>query len=140
MRKKRVVVPKLLFLPILCMALVSHHIWREEGLVNLTLEVSAFTLVAIAAVGRIWVSAFMSGKKNQELVVDGPYSIVRNPLYLFSFLGFFGAGLAFEQLTFAVLFAVLFLATHLPAIFGEEQFLRKNSATSSIGTSAPCRG
>lgn len=125
MRKKRVVVPKLLFLPILAVALVSHHRWHEEGLMNLSLEVSAFTLVALAAIGRIWVSAFMAGRKNQELVVDGPYSIVRNPLYLFSLLGFIGAGLAFEQLTFAVLFGLLFVVTHLPAILGEESFLRE---------------
>jgi protein-S-isoprenylcysteine O-methyltransferase Ste14 len=125
MRKKRVVIPKLLFIPVICVALVSHHIWNEEGLINLSLEVSAFTLVAIAAVGRIWVSAFMAGRKNQELVVDGPYSIVRNPLYLFSLLGFVGGGLAFEQFTFGALFGLLFLATHLPAIFGEERFLRE---------------
>lgn len=125
MRKKRVVVPKLLFLPVICIALVSHHTWNEEGLVNLSLEVSAFALVAVAAVGRIWVSAFMAGRKNHELVVDGPYSIVRNPLYLFSLLGFIGAGLAFEQLTFALLFGLIFLATHLPTILGEERFLRE---------------
>lgn len=125
MRKKRVLVPKLLFIPVICVALVSHHVWNEEGLVNLSLEVAAFTCVAVAAVGRIWVSAFMAGRKNQELVVDGPYSIVRNPLYLFSLFGFIGAGLAFEQLTFATAFAALFLATHLPGILGEERFLHE---------------
>lgn len=124
MRKKRVVIPKLLFVPVICVAMISHHLWQEEGVLNLALEVSAFALVAIAAVGRIWVSAFMAGRKNQELVVDGPYSIVRNPLYLFSLLGFIGAGLAFEQLTFAMLFGLIFLATHLPTIFSEERFLR----------------
>lgn len=124
MRKKRVFVPKLLFIPVICVALISHHLWQEEGVFNLTLEVSAFALVAVAAVGRIWVSAYMSGRKNKELVVDGPYSIVRNPLYMFSLLGFIGAGLAFEQLTFAALFGLIFLATHLPTIFGEERFLR----------------
>lgn len=125
MRKRRIVIPKLLFLPILSVALISHHVWQEEGVMNLSLEVAAFTLVALAAIGRIWVSAFMAGRKNQELVVNGPYSVVRNPLYLFSLLGFVGAGLAFEQLTFAILFGLLFAATHLPTIFGEESFLRE---------------
>lgn len=124
-RRRRVLIPKLLFLPVLGLALVSHHTWYEEGMMNLALEVSAFTLVAIAAVGRIWVSAYVSGRKNKELVVEGPYSIVRNPLYLFSMLGFIGAGLAFEQLTFAALFVLLFMATHLPTIFMEEQFLHE---------------
>ncbi len=124
MRRKRIIVPKLLFLPIFCIALVSHHVWREEGLVNLSFEVFAITLVAIGAIGRIWVSAFVSGKKNKELVVDGPYAIVRNPLYMFSLLAFIGAGLAFETLTFALLFVALFFATHLPTILAEERFLR----------------
>lgn len=122
--KKRIVIPKLLFVPVICVAMVSHHLWREDGLLNLTLDVTAFVLLAIAAVGRIWVSAYIAGRKNKELVVDGPYSIVRNPLYLFSLLGFIGAGLAFEQLTLAALFGLIFLATHLPTIFGEERFLR----------------
>jgi protein-S-isoprenylcysteine O-methyltransferase Ste14 len=123
-RKKRIVVPKLLFVPVICVALVSHHWWREEGVVNLSFEVSALLLVAVGAIGRIWVSAFVAGRKNQELVVDGPYSVVRNPLYFFSLIGFVGAGLAFETLTFALMFAGLFFATHLPAIFAEERFLK----------------
>ena len=125
MRRKRIILPKLLFLPVVCIAIVSHHVWREEGLVNLSFEVVALTLVAIGAIGRIWVSAFVSGRKDRELVVDGPYAIVRNPLYMFSLLAFVGAGLAFETLTFALLFAALFMVTHMPAIFAEERFLRE---------------
>ena len=125
MRRKRVVAPKLLFIPVICVALVSHHIWSEEGIADVSMEVAALALVAIAATGRIWASAFISGKKDRELVVDGPYAIVRNPLYMFSLLGFIGAGLAFEQLTFAVLFAAIFLSTHLPTIYAEERFLKQ---------------
>jgi protein-S-isoprenylcysteine O-methyltransferase Ste14 len=125
MSRKRILAPKLLFLPVFAVALVSHHVWREEGLMNLSLEVSALALVVIGAVGRIWVSAFVSGRKNQTLVTEGPYAIVRNPLYMFSFLAFVGAGLAFETFTFAALFAALFFATHVPAILGEERFLRE---------------
>jgi protein-S-isoprenylcysteine O-methyltransferase Ste14 len=122
-RRKRVVAPKLLFVPLFCIALVSHHIWNEDGVADVSMEIAALALVAIAATGRIWASAFISGKKDRELVTNGPYAIVRNPLYLFSMLGFIGAGLAFEQITFVVLFAAVFFATHLPTIFAEERFL-----------------
>ena len=124
-RRKRVVAPKLLFIPVIGIALVSHHIWNENGIADMGMELTALTLVAVAATGRIWASAFISGKKDRELVVDGPYAIVRNPLYMFSMLGFIGAGLAFEQLTFAPLFAVIFFATHLPTMYAEERFLRE---------------
>jgi protein-S-isoprenylcysteine O-methyltransferase Ste14 len=123
--RKRVIAPKLLFVPLFCVALVSHHIWSEDGVADVGMEITSLALVAIAATGRIWASAFISGKKDSELVVDGPYAIVRNPLYMFSMLGFIGAGLAFEQITFAILFTAVFFATHLPAIFAEERFLHE---------------
>ena len=125
MSRRRVLTPKVLFLPVFVVALISHHAWREEGLLNLWFEVTALTLVVIGAIGRIWVSAYIAGRKNQELVTHGPYAIVRNPLYMFSFFAFVGAGLAFESFTFAALFAALFFATHLPAILNEERFLRE---------------
>ncbi len=125
MRKKRVFIPKLVFVPLFGIAFFSQHLWREEGLLNLSFEIAAITLVTISAIGRIWTSAFVAGKKNQQLVVIGPYAIVRNPLYLFSLLGFIGAGLAFETFTFAILFALTFLVTHLPTILAEEKFLRE---------------
>lgn len=51
-------------------------------------------LASVAAFGRIWTSLYISGRKSSELVSQGPYSITRNPLYLFSLLGAVGLGLA----------------------------------------------
>jgi protein-S-isoprenylcysteine O-methyltransferase Ste14 len=44
-------------------------------------------LVGIATVGRLWCSLYISGRKSAELVMDGPYSICRHPLYFFPYLG-----------------------------------------------------
>jgi hypothetical protein len=74
--------------------------------------------------GRVWVSAYISGRKNKDLVVDGPYSLTRNPLYFFSFLAYVGAGLAFEKLTVAFAFGIAFFLTHWPTILAEETKLQ----------------
>ena len=84
------------------------------------MECTGFFLLVVGAMGRVWSSAFICGRKNSEVIRDGPYSMVRHPLYLFSFLGFVGAGLAFESFTLAGAFGILFLITHWPALLREE--------------------
>ncbi|MDR0352361.1 MAG: isoprenylcysteine carboxylmethyltransferase family protein [Opitutaceae bacterium] len=59
----------------------------------LVLEIIGILLISIAVLGRIWCALYIAGRKNKELCSDGPYSICRNPLYLFSFAG--GVGFAF---------------------------------------------
>lgn len=53
-------------------------------------KVIGYTLVTIAMCGRIWCAIYIDGYKNEQLIRDGPYSICRNPLYIFSFLGVTG--------------------------------------------------
>ena len=67
---------------------------------------------------------YSSGYKSSELVTQGPYSVSRNPLYFFSFVGLIGIGLATETVTLT-LFLVAFFALVYPAVIaGEEEFLR----------------
>ncbi len=88
------------------------------------LFLAGLVLVGIATVGRLWCSLYISGRKDTELTTAGPYSITRNPLYFFSFLGFIGLGLATETVSVAVGFAVVFLFGYQPVIQREEEFLR----------------
>lgn len=60
--------------------------------------------IAVAIVGRAWCSLYIGGRKKVEIVDRGPYSLSRNPLYVFSFIGAFGIGAQTGQLTVAVLF------------------------------------
>ena len=55
-------------------------------------------LVGIASFGRLWCSLYIAGYKTDNLVTEGPYSMCRNPLYFFSFIGALGVGFASETL------------------------------------------
>jgi protein-S-isoprenylcysteine O-methyltransferase Ste14 len=123
--KRRLFASKLLALLLFALALVATHAYAPGSVACLLLETSGFLLLVAAAMGRVWASALISGRKNLELVTDGPYSIVRHPLYFFSFLGFLGAGMAFESLVLAVAFGSTFLLTHWPAILREENRLHQ---------------
>ena len=57
-------------------------------------RIAALLLIALACLGRIWCSVFIAGRKDTAIVIDGPYALVRHPLYVLSFLG--GIGLQFE--------------------------------------------
>ncbi|HVT26736.1 MAG TPA: isoprenylcysteine carboxylmethyltransferase family protein [Lacipirellulaceae bacterium] len=120
----RLLVPKILFWPVIAFTLVSQSVYVDGGFWDTTIEVVSFLVLLVAAMGRVWVSAYISGRKNSELVTDGPYSMSRNPLYFFSFLAYVGAGLAFEKVTVAVAFGILFFLTHWATILNEETNLR----------------
>jgi protein-S-isoprenylcysteine O-methyltransferase Ste14 len=92
-------------------------------------EMLGYALLVAAALWRIWCHFFIAGTKNGELAATGPYSTVRNPLYIGNFVGALGFGFAVEQpylaLTLAVAFAVFYPGVvaqeeaRLAAIFGE---------------------
>lgn len=97
---------------------------RQEGtLVSAVLFLFGLSLAAVATAGRLWCSLYISGYKDAALVVEGPYSVSRNPLYFFSMLGFVGIGFASETFTLGILAAVFFLAAYPFVIAREERFL-----------------
>ncbi|MCE5340608.1 MAG: isoprenylcysteine carboxylmethyltransferase family protein [Planctomycetaceae bacterium] len=77
-------------------------------------------LVGIAVAGRLWCALYISGYKSNTLITTGPYSMCRNPLYFFSFLGAIGVGLATETISIPV-FIVLGFATLYPLVILSEE-------------------
>ena len=72
---------------------------------------------------RIWAAGHLA--KNDDLAQSGPYSYVRNPLYLGSL--FLAGGLVYgskSPIVFAI-FTAAFLLIYLPVIQLEEEHLRK---------------
>ena len=98
---------------------------HEASLLSPFMEYGGFVLLIIAAVGRIWTSLYICGRKDAQLITDGPFSLCRNPLYLFSFIGAEGFVLAAENPLLAVLMPLLFWGYYYFVIKGEEDRLAK---------------
>ena len=68
-----------------------------------TLESAGMLLILIGILGRAWCTMHIGGQKFTELVDYGPFSVSRNPLYVFSLVATFGAGLQTGSILFALL-------------------------------------
>jgi hypothetical protein len=55
----------------------------------------------------LWATLDLGGRKENELVIEGPYSVVRHPLYVGSLLIGASAGLFLESLTFELVLLVV---------------------------------
>jgi protein-S-isoprenylcysteine O-methyltransferase Ste14 len=86
-------------------------------------SIAGLLLMAGAALGRLWTSAFIAGSKDERLVTTGPYSLCRHPLYALSIVGGTGVGLASRSAAILVLTLALLLSLHLRAIRHEESML-----------------
>ena len=72
---------------------------------------------------RMWSILYVGGRKSDELVTQGPYSLCRNPLYIGTFLLAIGAGLCFENLLMLVATLGVILPAHVIATRLEERHL-----------------
>ena len=86
-------------------------------------EMLGFALLAFACLWRIWCALFIAGSKNGELSTAGPYSVVRNPLYLGNFLGVLGFGFAVEQPLLAIGLGLVFALFYPSVVLQEEKKL-----------------
>lgn len=94
-----------------------------RGILHGLLASAGLLLVGIATVGRLWCSLYISGHKDARLVTVGPYSLCRNPLYLFSILGFTGLGLLTASITLAAGMLLVFVSTYHLVVRREEEYL-----------------
>jgi protein-S-isoprenylcysteine O-methyltransferase Ste14 len=103
--------------------------WPTGSLVHETLEWVGVGLIIFCIVGRTWCSLYIGGRKVAELVTDGPYSVTRNPLYLFSILGAAGVGAQLGSLMLTLAAgAVAWLVFYL-VVLKEEEFLASKFGT-----------
>jgi protein-S-isoprenylcysteine O-methyltransferase Ste14 len=100
--------------------LVTDSKWRGSGVVNGILFLSGALFAGIAAIGRIWCSVYISGYKIKHIVASGPYSLCRNPLYFFSFIGAVGVGMTTGTFIVPAVISVFF-ALYYPGVIRKEE-------------------
>lgn len=114
----------LLLTPFGAAALFSRPLVWEDTLLCLALNVIAWIVFLAGVLFRWWATLHVGGRKATNLVVAGPYSLCRNPLYFGSFLITLSIPFFFHSLTFGaglVLATWFYLVVTVPE---EERYLR----------------
>jgi len=101
------------------------HTLGGEGDLHEALEAIGLALIGICIVGRAWCSLYIGGRKKAEIVDRGPYSISRNPLYVFSFIGAFGIGAQTGSVIVGAAFAIGAITVFFRTVGREEAWLRE---------------
>ncbi|MCA9787605.1 MAG: isoprenylcysteine carboxylmethyltransferase family protein [Calditrichaeota bacterium] len=111
------------------LALVALLIFTDQPLFSpataQTVRWVGFVLLLVAAFGRLWSLQYLAGFKSRKVVSDGPYSIVRNPLYLFSFAGAAGLALSANHAGFLAALLLAYLLYYPFVVISEERGLRQ---------------
>jgi protein-S-isoprenylcysteine O-methyltransferase Ste14 len=95
------------------------------GLAGSVAGLLGFALVGVAALGRLWTSLFIAGRKDATLVQVGPYAACRHPLYLLSLVGMLGLGLATRSVTLLLALVGIAALLHLGAMRDEDALLEQ---------------
>lgn len=104
--------------------------WPEAGWVNQGIEWLGVALIITAILGRCGCMLYLGGRKGADLVAEGPYSVSRNPLYVFSILAVTGIGLQTGSLVVGAVLGALAFAVFRWIVSEEEQLLRVAFGTS----------
>ncbi len=120
-RRKRAV--GLSLVPPIVAFLFTQSLWVVDGPEHLLIEWTGLALIVVCILGRTWCALYLGGKKKRELVRHGPYSVVRNPLYVFSAIGAAGVGLCAGSLVIGTIFGAACVAIFHLVIRKEEAYL-----------------
>lgn len=122
-RRRRIVIGILLLVMAIAVIFIGPA-WSGESDIHENIEMAGIILIVSGILGRLWCILYIGGRKSGEIVDTGPYSLSRNPLYVFSAIAAAGAGAQMGSLTMTGLMFVLCVVAFYVVIFREEDFLR----------------
>lgn len=118
MRDSRLAVLIVLAVVFLTKTTITSHTASHE-----IVEYVGYILISFCALGRLYSTAFLGGFKNEQLITYGAFSVTRNPLYFFSFLGMTGIALISVHILVILILPLFFLVLYHFLIKREESFL-----------------
>jgi protein-S-isoprenylcysteine O-methyltransferase Ste14 len=100
---------------------------RRNGILDYALDTIGIALILFGFLFRISARGYKEEKSDNSdtLVKDGPYAIIRNPMYLGTFMIGAGVVMMLLELWFIFLFVGIFLLIYIPQIKKEEVMLLK---------------
>lgn len=97
---------------------IGHGTW-----LHLAMVLMGHVLVVLGTFARMLCTAYIGGRKNDVIVADGPFSVVRNPLYLFSLVAATGIALQSGMISVLLIMLVGFWLYYPHVVAREEAFL-----------------
>lgn len=122
-QKMRKTVLRIAAVIVVSVGFTVQSMYPQDGHIHDYLKMLGIILIATAITGRAWCTIHIANRKKTELVRTGPYSMSRNPLYVFSMIAAFGAGLLSASVTLGVVFALVVFLVFDQVIRKEEAFL-----------------
>ncbi len=104
--------------------LVGQSVIPPDTVYHETLEMLGVLMIILGIIGRLWSTLYIGGRKSVVVVTGGPYSITRNPLYVFSTLAAAGVGAQTGSILATMICGALCAGAFLIVIRREERFLR----------------
>lgn len=120
-RRKRLLLAALLVLVPLTATVQPY--WELAGIPVNALPVLGMALLAVCILGRCWCTLYIGAFKKNQLVTTGPYSLCRNPLYVFSCMAGAGMGLMSGSLSMGALFLLIVALVFGRVALKEEAYL-----------------
>jgi protein-S-isoprenylcysteine O-methyltransferase Ste14 len=119
--KWRIPMTRILGVLLMSVIVFSESAWDiKSKMIGSLLFLFGCSLAAIGSLGRLWCSLYVSGYKKDKLIMTGPYSMTRNPLYFFSLIGAIGVGLATETLTIPFIILIAY-GIYIPFVIKSEE-------------------
>jgi protein-S-isoprenylcysteine O-methyltransferase Ste14 len=110
-------------LPAIILACVSRPLFGSTTPIALTMHFLGWLTFVGGSFFRLWATLYLGGRKSEVLVLEGPYSVCRHPLYVGTFLLGLTLGLLLESFVVvgaAIVAMVVYASGTIPS---EERFM-----------------
>lgn len=123
LRKLRINLLRLAFLPIVFVVVFVRPGWSHEKGISFSIELVGYVFLLAGLAIRMWCICYIGSRKSKELITEGPYSLCRNPLYIGTSLLAIGVGFSFENLLMILFVPLIIIPIHILTAKKEEAHL-----------------